>query len=106
MPTGSFSHTAPRITDEQEAAERLELSHEEREKVVKDLFGGDPNSLPAEEQFLPELVARMTDAVELIDDLEKREYLLALQLCPSLVASESDAVRFLRSEEYDPEVRE
>jgi hypothetical protein len=106
MPTGSFSHTAPRVTDEQEAAERLGLSHEERQKVIKDLFGGDPNSLPAEEQRLPELVARMARAVELIDDSEKSDYLRALKLCPALVASESDAVRFLRSEEYDPEVGE
>ena len=37
--TGSFSITAPRFTAAEETEERLALSSEEREKVVKDLFG-------------------------------------------------------------------
>ena len=49
---GSFSITAPQFTAAEETEERLALSSEEREKVAKDLFGGDPNST----WYLPRLL--------------------------------------------------
>ena len=103
--TGSFSITAPRFTAAEETEERLALSSEEREKVVKDLFGGDPNTLPEEEKHLSELISLVREAIDNINEAEKQEYLRALQICPHLVEKESGPVRFLRCDHYHAEVR-
>ena len=102
---GSFSITAPRFTAAEETEERLALSSEEREKVAKDLFGGDPNALPEEEKHLSELISQVRIAIDNIHVAEKQEYLRAQQICPHLVEKESDPVRFLRCDNYHAEVR-
>jgi hypothetical protein len=81
------------------------MTDAEREEVRHDLYGTH-----VEQEETPELLetslANFQTCLEEIPEAEKEVYLQACEKCPELVNTESAPIRFLRSENYDPEVRE
>jgi hypothetical protein len=102
-----FSFTAPHITPEEEQLERDALSETERTQLHTHLFGeeGDVD----EEETLPENSIKngrelMEQAVQLLPDIVKRDYLAARDRVPQLVERESEPMAFFRREKYDETV--
>lgn len=100
----AFSFSAPRFTDEDEEVELAAMTEEERENVHNDLYGTHVEVNETEE-LRETCLAQMQQCLdEIIPDDEKQVYLEACQVCPELVRTESAPMRFLRSENYNPEV--
>eukprot|EP00977_Amphora_coffeiformis_P019378 scaffold7190_cov193-Amphora_coffeaeformis.AAC.13 len=52
--------------------------------------------------FITTALAQMRDALEMIADEDKKDYLEALRLAPVLVQTESNPVKFLRVDDFNP----
>jgi hypothetical protein len=114
----TVSLTAPRLTPEDLLRERQGLSDEERTCIDQDAYGirAIPwyRYTPAE---LAEYVKQVQDyclhgdsndnnlsvlgTATVKENNERASYLRAMQLCPDLVATETDPLRFLRCERFD-----
>jgi hypothetical protein len=94
----TFSFSAPRFTEADERYELEHLTEEERLDAWRDVYG---KSEPSEETR--EMLQHAQEAVEkaLKRIPNKQAYLAALEACPDVVKTESPAIRFLRSENYD-----
>jgi hypothetical protein len=100
----AFSFSAPRFTEEDEVEEVASMSEEERIEVTQDLYG--TYTLPTEtSDMIAGCMQAMERALERIEPSEKESYLQAKERCPELLETESNPLRFLRSQAYDPEVR-
>ena len=101
----SFSHTAPRITQEQEEKEYADLRPEERDKILDDVYGRNAEEIA--EINTREISSQELDAFhEALGQIplnDKMDVVSATIRCPELLYSESDPVLFLRCEGYDPE---
>ena len=99
----AFSFSAPRFTEEDEIRELAAMTDAEREEVRNDLYGTH-SELEETDQLREVSLEEMQQALDEIQDDEKSGYLEACQICPELVRTESAPIRFLRSENYQPEV--
>ena len=103
----TFSFSAPVITTEQEKVERDNLSSEELSAVDADVHGRKVPGAFEENETLrqtgPSLFAEALEALP--EDVNKREYLEALEQCPEIVEQEMDPIVFLRSQDFDAHVR-
>ena len=99
----AFSFSAPRFTEEDEIRELAAMTDAEREEVRNDLYGTH-RELEETDQLREVSLEEMQQALDEIQDDEKSGYLEACQICPELVRTESAPIRFLRSENYQPEV--
>ena len=97
----TFSFSAPRFTEADERYELEHLTEEERLDAWRDVYG---KSEPSEEtrEMLQHAQEAVEKALERIPN--KQAYLAALEACPDVVKTESPAIRFLRSENYDASV--
>lgn len=98
----AFSFSAPRFTEEDEIRELAAMTDAEREEVRNDLYGTH-SELEETDQLREVSLEEMQQALDEIQDDEKSGYLEACQICPELVRTESAPIRFLRSENYQPE---
>lgn len=101
----AFSFSAPRFTDEDEARELMEMTEEERLEVQQDLYGTHVE-MEETDDLREMLLEEMQTCLDAIPEDDKRVYLEACQVCPRVVSSESAPIRFLRCENYQPEVKE
>jgi hypothetical protein len=98
----SFSITAPRFTEKDNAREMQELSHEERDAIEDDLYGiSSFEPFPETAEFKANAIQQLDEAIALVSDAEKVHYLKALKTCPQLVRLESDPILFLRAESFN-----
>jgi hypothetical protein len=97
----SFSWSAPQVTPEQETLERESMSSEERATIVADIYGSNNSSVDENIDAISDVHMH----ISLISSDEKVAYLEANERCPDLVATESNAMTFLRADRYSPEVR-
>jgi hypothetical protein len=96
----AFTFTAPIVTEEDEREERAALTDDERERLRKDVYGGE-QLVTETEEMLQNGTRMIREALLAIPDEEKEAYLEALEIAPLLVERESDPVAFLRCEKYD-----
>jgi len=94
---GYVSLTAPRFTEEDERRELANQSLAEQEEIERDVFGHESGFVKDTDLMKAEGTAKLEEAIEMIPAAEKQNYLRALELCPDLVQSESEPVRFLRA---------
>lgn len=100
----TFSHTAPRFTENEWSQERRELNGSEREAIDADVFG--TGGLLFETEAMREKgLVDFEAAMSCITAFNKTTYLKAMHICPDLVESETPAIMFLRCEEFDAKVR-
>jgi hypothetical protein len=92
--------TAPIVTPEDEKAEREALTEDERHSIDKAVYGAE-DEIAETDAMVEKAVLLLQEALHEIPDVEKQGYLEALERAPLLVERESDAIRFLRCEEYD-----
>lgn len=97
----SFSFTAPCITPEEERIERQGLTQAELEEIDRDLFGTDCD-VGEDASLVADCIAAMHQVIEGMDDDEKDAYLTALEISPLLVETESNPIKFLRCEQFEP----
>ncbi len=83
---------------------RTRLMSEERLEVQQDLYGTHVE-LEETDDLRETLLEEMQTCLDAIPDDDKRVYLEACQVCPRIVTSESAPIRFLRCENYQPEVK-
>ena len=96
----AFTFTAPIVTVEDERLELAALTDDERERLRKDVYGGE-QLVTETEEMLKNGTRILCEALLAIPDEEKAAYLEALEIAPLLVERESDPVAFLRCEKYD-----
>ncbi|KAL3915948.1 MAG: hypothetical protein SGARI_008072, partial [Bacillariaceae sp.] len=106
-----FSFTAPHITPEEEQRERQNLTDEMKAELERDLYGGGgdsddatANDIVVEEEadeFLSEKLQEMEDELSRIPSNQLKDYTHAKKVCPELVTTESDPIKFLRCENYN-----
>lgn len=101
----AFSFSAPRFTEEDEIRELAAMTDAEREEVRQDLYGTHPVLEEMDAFRETSLLGQMEQSLQAIPPLEKQVYLEACRICPDLVQTESPPIRFLRCENYQPEVR-
>ena len=99
----AFSFSAPRFTEEDEIRELAAMTDAEREEVRQDLYGTH-TEMEETDELREALLEKIQQVLDEIPDDEKRGYLEACRSCPELVSTESAPIRFLRSENYQPEV--
>lgn len=97
----TFSITCPNITDEEDKREKESLTREEREAIENDILGKLAPSYTETPAMKRNAVMELKSAVELIEEGEKEAYLRALEVCPTLLQTETDPIHFLRAENYD-----
>jgi hypothetical protein len=97
----TFSITSPRITEDDERKERESLTPEEIDELEHDIHGTGFDIVETDDMRL-QAVVQLDEAISMIPDTDKVAYLRALELCPELVRMESEPIRFLRSENYNP----
>lgn len=100
----AFSFSAPRFTEEDEIRELAAMTEAELEEVRHDLYGTH-TEMEETDELRETCLEQVQQCLDEIPDDEKQVYLEALQACPELVSTESAPIRFLRSENYQPEVR-
>jgi hypothetical protein len=96
----AFTFTAPIVTVEDERLELAALTDDERERLRKDVYGGE-QLVNETEEMLQNGTQLLRESLLAIPDEEKAAYLEALEIAPLLVERESDPVAFLRCENYD-----
>jgi hypothetical protein len=99
-----FSFTAPHITPEEEQRERQSLTDEMKAELEKDLYGGnsdDAKDIEETKELLSAKLQEMEDELSCIPPHQLSDYTKAKQSCPELIETESNPVKFLRSEYYD-----
>lgn len=97
----AFSFTAPTVSAEQIAEERKNLAEEERKQLQKDLYGRQEDEVVETDVMIEKGLSVMEDAIAEIPEMEKADYLEALERAPQLVERESNPVAFLRFEGYN-----
>jgi hypothetical protein len=97
----TFSITSPRITEDDERRERESLTPEEIDELKHDIHGTGFDIVETDDMRL-QAVVELDEAIGMIPGTEKVAYLRALEVCPELVRTESESIRFLRSEKYNP----
>ena len=97
----TFSVTSPRISDDDERRERESLTPEEINEIEQDINGTGFDVVETDGMML-QAVIQLDEAIGVIPSADKVDYLRALELCPELVRIESESIRFLRSENYNP----
>jgi hypothetical protein len=97
----TFSVTSPRTTEDDERRERESLTPEEVDEIEQDIQGTGFQFVETDEMRLQAII-QLDEAIGAIPDTDKVDYLRALELCPELVRTESESIRFLRSENYNP----
>lgn len=100
--SGTFSITGPRITDEQDAAERDSLTAEELKALHDDIRGKSSLVYTETAEMKRSACEAVQQAIDLIGLNQKQAYLRALHVCPNLVATETEPIRFIRSVDYNP----
>ena len=100
----AFSFSAPRFTEQDEIRELAAMTDAEREEVRRDLYGTHVEQEETDE-LRERCLQEMQQCLDEIPEAEKQVYLQACQECPELVQTESAPIRFIRSENYQPEVR-
>jgi hypothetical protein len=96
----TFSITSPRITEDDERRERESLTPEEVDELEHDIHGTGFDIVETDDMRLQAIV-QLDEAIGIIPDTDKVAYLRALEICPELVQTESESIRFLRSENYN-----
>jgi hypothetical protein len=81
------------------------MSSEERATIVADIYGSNNSSVDESILMVGDAISDVHRHVSLISSDEKVAYLEAKKRCPDLVATESNAITFLRADRYSPEVR-
>jgi hypothetical protein len=99
-----FSFSAPQISLEDEERERELLSEEELEEIQNDIYGLSVDLKDETEEMRQSAPRLMQQALVLIPEEEKAEYLEALETCPELVAQETPPLPFMRCDNYDANV--
>ena len=102
--TAPFSYTAPEFTEKDLEKVRNLLTDEERHQIDSER-NGTCAILRESASMIANAEASVDISLHRIDDLSKAAYLEAVQRCPDLVRSESDFLRFLRAENFDPVVK-
>jgi hypothetical protein len=97
----TFSVTSPRITEDDDRRERESLTPEEIDEIEQDIHGTGFDVVETDKIRL-QAVVQLDEAIGTIPGPDKVDYLRALELCPELVRTESESIRFLRSENYNP----
>lgn len=104
----AFEITAPRISVEQEEAEREALSPQERSELQQSLYG-ITTSEHAEQQESPETqetiqtsLSMLQEFLQSIDPREKQAYMTAMERAPALVERESPPLAFLQCQRFNP----
>lgn len=99
----AFSFSAPRFTEEDEIRELAAMTDAEREEIKQDLYGTHVE-IEETSEIRENSLREMQVCLEEISEREKEVYMEACTVCPELVRTESAPIRFLRSENYHPEV--
>ena len=103
------SLTAPCFTKQNEQEERESLSPEEAKYLQSEITGIDDTFIFDYEAThdIEHCVKEVEQyiASDTISAMQKKEYLQALDKCPNLVENETNPIMFLRSENYNIEVR-
>ena len=97
----AFSATAPRISPEEEQRELQEMPESVRNEILQDRAGICPQAVTETPALILTSTARMMDALDMIEESQKRDYLEAIKRVPDLVEKESPCTAFLRCENYD-----
>mmetsp|Transcript_9018 Transcript_9018/g.13872 ORF Transcript_9018/g.13872 Transcript_9018/m.13872 type:complete len:341 (-) Transcript_9018:274-1296(-) len=101
----SVSHTAPRITQEEEERDYADLLPNEKDDILDDIFGRNAEEIA--ERNSREITQQELDAfhkaLEEIPLQDRMDVEAATLYCPELISSESDPKHYLRCEEYNPE---
>ena len=100
----AFSFSAPRFTEQDEIRELAAMTDAEREEVKNDLYGTHVE-IEETQELRERSLQQVQHCLEDMPETEKQVYLEACQVCPKLVNTESAPIRFLRSENYQAEVR-
>ena len=102
------SLTAPCFTKQNEQEERESLSPEEAKYLQSEITGIDDTFI-LDYETTHDIEHCVKEVEQYIDDnvggVQKKEYLQALDKCPELVEKETNPIMFLRSENYNIEVR-
>jgi hypothetical protein len=98
----SFTYSAPEMSPEEEREELEQLSTEERQKIKDDMYGR--GCFEESEEMWPSGSSQMKEALHMMPVEEKDAYIEALERCPDVVRVETDAIAFLRADEYCAEV--
>jgi hypothetical protein len=97
----TFSVTSPRITEADERKERESMKPEEFAEIEEDVRGTG-SVIKETDEMKVQAVLQLEEAIDMIPDNERIDYLRALELCPELVRTESESILFLRCENYNP----
>jgi hypothetical protein len=97
----AWSYTAPLFTEEKEAAERNALTEEERVTIENRIYGSSDAVVEETADLISASLSQFTEHLESIPVAEKLYYIEALERCPLVVQQESNALRFLRSVDFD-----
>jgi len=100
----AFSFSAPRFTEEDEIRELAAMTDAERDEVRHDLYGTH-TEIEETDELRENCLQEMQVYLDEIPEAEKKVYLEACRVCPELVQTESAPMRFIRSENYQPQVR-
>jgi hypothetical protein len=101
MPS-AFSFTAPQFTEEEEKVQKESLSEEDKRIIEDDVYGR--RQIIESDYQRESSPALVQAALHAIREEDKQDYLAALDACPNLVATESDALRFMRADNYNAKV--
>jgi len=105
----AFSASAPRLSVAQLNHEIAALPHEEREIMLRDLHGTNVVSTAAAVVESVELrcasVSSLRHEMEQLPSNDKRNYALAMERCPQHADDPEFLLQFLRSEEFNVQVR-
>jgi hypothetical protein len=99
----TFSWTAPLLSEADLENEHASLSAEESYRIDSDKQGSFA-ILRESPEMIACAEAAVAEALQRIDGPRKVAYSEAVEICPDLVHTESDYLRFLRCENFDPEV--
>jgi hypothetical protein len=96
----SMSWTAPQFNDREFQKERASLTPERAYEMDCERRG--VNAIPRETpQMRQRGLAQFLEALQTIEDVDKQDYMRALEISPEVVRKESDPLLFLRCEDYD-----
>lgn len=100
-----FSYSAPRFSQEDQELEIAEMSPEEKEDILDDVFGRNADKIAAqnEREITKEELDAFDRALEDLPSDERVEALAATAMCPDLVEAETNPTMFLIRENFDPQ---
>ena len=105
----SFSASAPRLSVAQLNHEIAALPLDEREKMVRDLYGTN-NKMPSaaaveSAELRHSSVSSLRHEMEQLPSSDKKNYSLAMERCPQHADNPEFLLQFLRSEGFNAQVR-